>query len=155
MMTWWKVGYVHLCVALTALTGTVFAVMKYAMKPADEFSVINHPLQPSMLAAHIIVAPFLVFALGWLFGNHIWPRFLEGKRGSGTWSMAAIIPMALSGYLLQVASADATRTVMARLHWIASALFVIAYATHIVTARARVTARSAAESGATTVPSPT
>ncbi len=155
MMTRAQVAYLHICVALTALTGVLFAAMKYFMKPADEFSVINHPLQPYMLGAHIVVAPLLVFGLGWIFGNHTWPQFREGKGGSGTWSMAAIVPMTLSGYLLQVATPDATRQAMAVTHWIASALFVLAYAAHIVMARAKAAARSAAEAGAVNVPSPT
>jgi hypothetical protein len=136
MMSRAQVVYLQLCVLITALTGIVFAVMKYVMKSSDPFAVVNHPLQPFMLSAHVVIAPFLVFGFGWIFANHIWPGFTSGiarKRRSGLWSMAAIVPMVLSGYLLQVATADATRQAMAIAHWISSALFVLAYAIHLVT----------------------
>jgi hypothetical protein len=139
MMSRAQVVYLHLCVVITALTGIVFAVMKYAMKSSDEFAVVNHPLQPYMLSAHVVIAPFLVFAFGWVFTNHIWPGFTSGiarKRKSGLWSMGAIVPMVLSGYLLQVSTADATRQAMAIAHWISSALFVLAYVIHLLTKKA-------------------
>ena len=151
MMSRAQVVYLHLCVVITALTGIVFAVMKYAMKSSDEFAVVNHPLQPYMLSAHVVIAPFLVFAFGWVFTNHIWPGFASGiarKRKSGIWSMAAVAPMVLSGYLLQVSTADATRQAMAVAHWISSALFVLGYVIHLVTKKAARQARRAAEANA-------
>lgn len=147
--------YLHLCVALTAITGIVFAWMKYAMHSSDEFAVVNHPLQPWMLAAHVVVAPLLVFGFGWIFQNHIWLGVRSGmarKRKSGLWSMWAIVPMVLSGYLLQVSTADATRKAMTIAHWIASALFVIAYVVHLLTRRA---ARSVRRDVEESIPSPT
>jgi len=146
-----QVVYLQLCVAVTALTGIVFSVMKYAMKSSDPFAVVNHPLQPYMLSAHVLVAPLLVFAFGWVFTNHIWPGFAGGiarKRKSGLWSMAAIAPMVLSGYLLQVSTADATRQAMAVAHWISSALFVLAYVIHLLTKKAARAVRQVAEASA-------
>jgi hypothetical protein len=131
-----QVLYLQACVALTAATGIVFAWMKYGMKSADPFSVANHPWQPFMLSAHVVVAPLLVFAFGWIFNDHIWAKFrtpAAPQRGTGIWSMAAIVPMTLSGYLLQVSTAEAVRQAMAIAHWVSSGLFVLAYAVHIIT----------------------
>jgi hypothetical protein len=131
-----QVVYLQLCVLITALTGVVFAVMKYGMKSDDPFAVVNHPLQPYMLSAHVVIAPLLVFGFGWVFTNHIWPGFTSGiarKRKSGLWSMGAIVPMVMSGYLLQVATADATRQAMAVAHWVSSGLFVVGYVIHLLT----------------------
>lgn len=151
MMSRAQVVYLQLCVLITALTGVVFAVMKYAMKSDDPFAVVNHPLQPYMLSAHVVIAPLLVFGFGWVFTNHIWPGFASGiarKRKSGLWSMGAIVPMVMSGYLLQVATADATRQAMAIAHWISSALFVVAYVIHLVTKKAARSMRRVAEGSA-------
>src|SRR5581483_7146221 len=93
------------------------------------------PWQPFMLAAHVVVAPLLLFGFGWILNDHIVAKFLNPaapKRKSGTWSMAAITPMVLSGYLLQVSTADATRHAMAIAHWISSGVFVLAYVVHII-----------------------
>ena len=157
-MTRGQVIYVHVCVALTALTGVVFAVMKYFMKSTDEFSVVNHPMQPYMLAIHVVVAPFLVFGFGWLFANHVRPKLAfdeRRNRATGIWSLVAIVPMTLSAYLLQVSTGETTRQVMAASHWISSALFVVAYLIHLIGKPARANGRSGAEDGAANVPSPT
>jgi uncharacterized membrane protein YidH (DUF202 family) len=134
-----QLRWLHLSVALTAATGVVFAVMKYLMKSDDEFAVVNHPLQPHMLAAHVVIAPIALFVLGWTFSNHMLPknRFSEEHRKSGISSMLLIVPMTLSGYLLQIATNDAVRQGMAIAHWIASGLFVIGYGVHVILGRRR------------------
>lgn len=132
--------WLHLAVGLTAVTGIVFAVMKYFMTSNDEFSVVNHPLQPHMLAAHVVIAPALLFLLGWTFSNHILPkyRFGNGKnRRTGIASTALIVPMALSAYLLQISTNETLREVMAWAHWISSAAFLLAYLIHLAIGRSK------------------
>lgn len=126
--------WLHLAVVLTTVTGIVFAVMKYFMKSDDEFSVVNHPWQPHMLAAHVVVAPALLFILGWVFSNHILPKYRFGDRdkhrGTGIAASLLIVPMALSAYLLQVSTGETLRQVMAWAHWITSAVFLVAFLIH-------------------------
>ncbi len=132
--------WLHLATALTALTGIVFAVMKYFMTSDDEFSVVNHPLQPHMLAAHVVIAPLLLFLLGWTFSNHILPkyRFGNGKnRRTGVVSTALIVPMALSAYLLQVSTDETLRAAMEWAHWISSGLFLLVYLIHLIIGRSK------------------
>ena len=146
MMTRAQVLTLQIAVALTAITGAVFAWMKYAMKSDDPFAVVNHPLQPWMLSAHVVVSPLAVFAFGWVFGNHIFPAFANGsrKRPSGVSAMWLLAPMVLSGYLMQVSTADALRHAMAVAHWISSGAFVIAYVVHIAFRGASGSSRSGA-----------
>ncbi len=135
MMTRGQVLALQLSFWLTTLTGAVFAYMRYVMKSDDPFAVANHPWQPYMLAAHVVLAPVLLFALGWVFGNHIWPGFVRKEvphRKSGVAAMAMIAPMTLSGYLLQIATSDALRQAMAAIHWATSTLFAVAYIAHLV-----------------------
>jgi hypothetical protein len=134
MMSRAQVLTLQIAVALTAITGIVFAWMKYAMKSDDPFAVVNHPLQPWMLSAHVVAAPVAVFAFGWIFGNHIAPAFANRaarKRPSGVSAMWMLVPMIASGYLMQVSTADALRKAMAVAHWISSAAFVVAYIAHV------------------------
>jgi hypothetical protein len=146
MMTRAQVVTLQIAVALTAITGVVFAWMKYAMKSDDPFAVVNHPLQPWMLSAHVVVAPLAVFAFGWIFSNHIAPAFVNGsrKRPSGVGAMWMLAPMVVSGYLMQVSTGDAVRHAMAVAHWISSGAFVVAYLVHIFFRRASGSARSGA-----------
>ncbi|HVG24600.1 MAG TPA: hypothetical protein VND45_10625 [Thermoanaerobaculia bacterium] len=130
--------WLHLTVALTSVTGVVFAVMKYFLDSDDPFSVVNHPLQPHMLSAHVVVAPFVLFILGWTFSNHILPKYRFGddrNRRTGIGVTALILPMALSGYLLQVSVNETLRAVMAWAHWITSGVFIIAYLIHLINGR--------------------
>lgn len=124
----------HLSIALTALTGIVFAWMKYLMKSSDSFAVVNHPLQPHMLSAHVLLAPAMTFVLGWTFANHMWPRIILGderRRITGLSSTILIAPMVLSGYLLQISTSDAIRNAMAIGHGVSSAVFVLGYIAHL------------------------
>lgn len=139
-MSRWQLVWLHLAVVLTTITGAVFAWMKYFMKSGDEFAVANHPLQPHMLAIHVVVAPLLLFLLGWTFSNHIVPkyRFGNGKnRRTGIASSALIIPMVLSAYLLQISTNEALREAMAWAHWISSGLFLLAYLIHWINGRSK------------------
>jgi uncharacterized membrane protein YidH (DUF202 family) len=132
--------WLHVAVALTAITGVVFAAMKYFMKSDDPFSVVNHPLQPHMLAAHVLIAPALLFLLGWTFSNHMLPKVRFGtakNRRTGIGGMILIVPMTLSAYLLQVSTNETLREVMAWAHWISSAAFLLAYLIHLLNGRSR------------------
>lgn len=130
-----QVLWLHLSLGITAVTGIVFAVMKYFLRSADEFAVVNHPAQPYMLSTHVVVAPLALFILGWTFSNHMLPKKRFGDetgRRSGTSAMWLIVPMALSGYLLQVSVNETLRQAMAIAHWVSSGLFVIAYVVHLL-----------------------
>lgn len=121
--------------SVLTLTGVAFAIMKYGMKTDDPFAVANHPLQPWMLAAHVVFAPAGVFAFGWIFSGHVAPGFANRgsrKRRSGLWSAWILVPMVMTGYLLQVSSGDAVREGMAAAHWITSGVFVVGFAVHTV-----------------------
>lgn len=127
--------YLHATIALTTLTGAVFAYMKYFMRSEDEFSVVNHPLQPHMLSAHVVIAPLLLFVLGWTFSNHMLPKHRFGNgvnRKSGMLSMLLIVPMTLSAYLMQVSTDESIRYAMTVAHWVSSGVFVVGYAAHLI-----------------------
>ena len=130
-----QLAWLHLSVGLTALTGIVFAAMKYLLESRDEFAVVNHPLQPHLLSAHVVIAPVALFILGWTFSNHMLPKHRFGDdtgRRSGTSAMWLIVPMTLSGYLLQVSVDETLRQAMAVAHWVSSGLFVIVYVVHLL-----------------------
>lgn len=111
---------------LVAATGLVYAAVRYLLPSTDPFSAYNHPLQPSFLAAHVLLAPLLLFAVGWFWGNHVLPKL--GRRAPGRISgltlLALVLLMTGSGYLLQVSSTPERRLVLAWTHGIAGAVYV-------------------------------
>ncbi len=137
MMSRAQVALLQLSLLGMTLTGLVFAWMKYFMKSDDPFAVVNHPWQPHMMTAHVLLGPVAVFAIGWVFGNHVWPAYRGGapNRASGILSMLFIVPMTISGYLMQVTVADATRKFFAVTHWVSVGIFVAVYIAHLVPVR--------------------
>lgn len=134
MMPRAQVLLLQLSLLAMAVSGLAFAWMKYWMKSDDPFAVVNHPWQPHMLSAHVLLGPVAVFSIGWVFGNHIWPAYRGGapNRASGIVAMLFIVPMTLSGYLMQVSTADATRKAFAVSHWVSVGVFLVGYAAHLI-----------------------
>ncbi len=134
-MTWWERWAFNLLHALVAATGIVYFCMKYLMAPTDPFAVVNHPWQPAMLAVHIVAAPFFVVFFGMLFRSHTLRKLLSASprnRRSGWTSLLSFSVMALTGYLLQVASSPAWITALIWAHVATSAIFVAGYTAHLL-----------------------
>jgi uncharacterized membrane protein YeiB len=122
------------------MTGAVLAWMKHVLVPEDPWAVIHHPLQPLVLKLHIIVAPLLVFVLGMVATRHVWSRYhakeTRGRR-TGLVTAALIVPMILSGYLIQVFTSELLLQVTIVIHIAAGSLYVAGLALHMVLARQR------------------
>ena len=135
-MTWWERRGFNACHVIVAVTGLVYLYMKYAMTTDDPFAIVNHPWQPTMLSAHVVAAPFFVAFFGMLFRSHsfgkIRARSPANRRRTGWVSLLSFSAMALSGYLMQVASTPALITFFIWTHVAASALFVVGYGIHLV-----------------------
>ncbi|NIR46025.1 MAG: hypothetical protein GWN99_16485 [Gemmatimonadetes bacterium] len=125
---------------LTGLTGIGLLWTKYLLTSDDPWSVVNHPLQPLFLKAHILAAPALIFALGMITFRHIWAHYREGLprgRRSGIVTALVSIPMVASGYLIQVVTAPGWLRFVAVLHIVTSGLFLLGLAAHQLAMRER------------------
>lgn len=142
----------HVSNVLVGGTGVVYAWMRYLAEPEDPFAVVNHPLQPLVQHLHILVAPLLVFVAGVIFKNHVWSRVVSGfkpRRRMGLTLGLTLVPMVVSGYLLQTTGDPAWNTIWVWVHVTTSALWVLGYALHLLTPRPQkpVPARAPAEPG--------
>lgn len=125
--------FLHLSTALVGVTGLVYAWMLYLVEPADPFSVAHHPLQPLTQHAHVVMAPFLIFAVGLIWRRHVWSSWRGGnpdRRRSGLALASTFGPMALSGYLLQVAVDPTWKKICVVLHVATSLLWLAGYLGH-------------------------
>ena len=116
-------------------TGLVYAWMKYLLTPVDPYAAVNHPWQPLVLKVHLVAAPFLVFAVGLVFTQHVWRQFRSGlKRGrrSGTLTILTLAPMVVSGYLIQAVTSEGWLWWLAMIHLLTGTLFVAGFLAHQV-----------------------
>jgi hypothetical protein len=133
----WEAWSVHLSTLLVGGTGLVYAWMRYLVTPVDPYSAVNHPLQPATQHLHVLAAPFLVFATGLIWRNHVWSHWKKGvpqRRRSGLALIASVAPMVVSGYLLQTAVGDGWRKAWVVVHVTTSLLFLAGYLGHAVAA---------------------
>lgn len=133
-MTKIQILALHFFALLAAASGAVYAWMKYFVKSDDPYAVVNHPWQSYVLDAHVVVAPLLLFSLGIVYGTHVSVKLGAGsmtRRKSGLSALVMIIPMVLSGYLLQVLTNESALQASRVVHWVSSALFVFGYGVHI------------------------
>lgn len=131
---------------LTGLTGIVYFWMKHFLEPADPWAVINHPLQPWVLKAHIIVAPVMIFAVGLIATEHIWRHFRSSmrlSRRSGLMTMWLLAPMILTGYLIQAVTHRGWLAVIVWTHIVTGVLYLAGLGIHqwVLWRRRRVRAR--------------
>jgi len=133
MKTWLRWIF-HLANILVGGSGVVLAVMVYLLKPVDQWSIVNHPMQPVVQHAHVLAAPLMVFVLGILWAVHVTAKWQAGgPEGRKTGMVLAVmtLPMIVSGYLFQVAVEPMWRTVWEVSHLTSSALWLVILAVHV------------------------
>ena len=119
--------------ALTTVTGLVYAWMKYLLEPVDPWAVINHPLEPWVLKAHILVGPVLVFAFGLIAVDHVWKHFrcrVPLGRKSGMSAGLSFAPMVVTGYLIQAVTHTGWLTALVVAHLATGLLYVLGLVVH-------------------------
>jgi len=127
--------FLHLSTLLVAGTGLVYAWMVYLVHPADPYALVNHPWQPQVQHLHILAAPLLVFASGLIWRRHVWMGWRRGgpeRQRSGVSLALTLIPMVVSGYLIQTAVEERWRHVWVIVHLAASGLWLAGYLVHQV-----------------------
>jgi hypothetical protein len=136
-MTRGERALLHVANGVVGITGVVYAVMRYLMQPSDDWSVVNHPWQPHLQHLHVLAAPLLVFAVGLVWTRHVAAQLRSGSGGrtSGLGLMAGFVPMAVSGYLIQVTVAEWWRGLWVAVHIASSLLWISAFASHQLRAR--------------------
>lgn len=123
----------HAANVLVGGTGVAYGWMLYLATPDDPFALVNHPLQPTVQAWHVVAAPLLVFAVAFSWRRHVWARVAGGyphRRRTGLTLFALFFPMVASGYLLQVSADETLRQAWLVAHVATSVLWILAYLVH-------------------------
>lgn len=124
--------------ALTFVTGVAYMWTKYFVSSGNAWAVVNHPLEPWFLRAHVVTAPLLVFALGAIAFRHVWRHFrcrTPWGRRSGLLAAVSVVPMVLTGYLLQLMTDEGWVRVLAISHIGLGFLFALGVVLHGIALR--------------------
>ena len=135
-MTRGQLVVLHVANLAVSGTGLVYAWMRFLVEPVDEWAVVNHPWQPLLQHLHVLAAPLLVFAVGLIWSGHVAAKLRNGRRNrvAGVGLTALFLPMAASGYLLQVAVDPAWRARWVWVHVAASLLWIGTFIAHQIRA---------------------
>lgn len=114
-------------------TGLAYAWFRYGAASDDPYSVVNHPLEPHAQHLHVLLAPLLIFIVGFSWRRHVAPRLrrrdLQGYL-TGFNLALSLIPMVFSGYLIQIAVEPGWRKAWVVVHLCTSALWILGYLGH-------------------------
>jgi hypothetical protein len=129
----------HLAVSAMAVTGFWLTwILWFAGPPAEtelEMFAVADDWQSWLTAVHIVAGPVLVFAIGFIWHRHVWPRIQfpnARRRRSGVLLLFLFGPLVLGGYALQVVETDAIRDALSWTHAAAGGLFALGYAVHLI-----------------------
>lgn len=123
----------HAANVLVGGTGVVYGVMRYFVEPDDPFSVVNHPWQPHFQHLHVLLAPLLVFIVGYSWRRHIGPRLTRSdmpRYMTGISLAVSLVPMIVSGYLIQTTVEADWRKIWVVVHVVSSLLWLLGYGSH-------------------------
>ncbi len=118
---------------MVGITGLVYAWMRHLLTPAEPWDLVSHPWQPHVQHLHVLAAPILVFAVGVVWSEHATPRLWRGwpRQNTSIGLLVAFVPMAASGYLLQVSTGELWRSIFGWLHLTAGLIWLLSFVAHL------------------------
>jgi len=132
-----EVVLVYASTVLVGSTGLLYAWCRYVATSSDPYALVATPWQPIVQHLHVLTAPTLVFAAGALWRAHVaasWQNHAP-RRWSGGALVISMIPMIVSGYLVQVAVEEAWRQRWGVVHSVVSIAWLGAAGAHLVARR--------------------
>ena len=137
-MTPKQARFLHVSSALVGATGIALFVFKDVVVIEGDFGPESHFLENDVQAAHILTAPALVFACALVWQDHVWAKFKSGarpRRRTGILLGSLLVPMIMSGYLLQVWYEEPWREIWRVTHLLSSLLWILGYSVHQLSRR--------------------
>jgi len=137
-MTRAQARLLHVASVVVGATGVALFFLKDVIVVEGEFGPESHFLEDDVQAAHILTAPALVFACALVWQDHVWSKFKGGqrpRRRTGILLGSLLVPMILSGYLLQVSYEEPWREIWHLAHLLTSFFWLLGYGVHQLSSR--------------------
>lgn len=132
----WQRRAIYTVCAWLTLTGALWLLAHFFMRPAGEFGESIHPLEPWSMKLHGAGAMLALFFVGGLMNSHI-RRAIKTRRNQRTgWLMIVVLlALTISGYGLYYIAGEYDRPVWSELHWILGLILPVLLSVHIVCGR--------------------
>lgn len=130
----WERRALHGAAAAAALTGGVYGWFRYFGQRMGDFGPEPSAWQGAWQHLHVLAAPLLLFMLGITVRGHLMMKLRAGGReGRRTGLVLGLLiaPMALSGYGIQVVTAQSWHLALAWIHGVSSLIFTTGYLAHL------------------------
>ena len=118
-MTTFQRQFVYISTIAALISGVLYIGLRTFAEPEDPWAIVNHPLEPWALKAHILTAPIMLFAVGLITAQHIIRSLrssLPNGRQSGLIMTVLFGPLALTGYLLQTVISPLVTSILSWTH---------------------------------------
>ena len=129
---------IHVTIATLTATGALLIWMVLIADPPSFEDIESFAVEQSGQAIttelHILAGPILIFLVGLIWGSHVWSRIRNGatsRRRTGIALTVCFPLLALSGYLLQIASDEAAREALGWSHAVCGVVFAGIYLVHL------------------------
>ena len=132
-MTTFQRQFVYISTIAAFISGVLYIGLRTFAEPEDPWAIVNHPLEPWALKAHILTAPIMLFAVGLITAQHIIRSLrssLPNGRQSGLIMTVLFGPLALTGYLLQTVISPLVTSVLSWTHLGLGLICAVALAIH-------------------------
>jgi hypothetical protein len=129
----WEAWWNQSALIAVSLTGLFYGIFKYFVPGSDPYSRVGNPLQPWILKAHILVAPFALMGVGLILRRHALARILSGEtsgRKSGIAMLWLLLPLGMTGYLIQAFTAPGFARGTGYTHAALGLIFGLGYLLH-------------------------
>jgi hypothetical protein len=113
------------------LSGGAWLLLQYFFRSSGEFGLQPHPLQPSLLLMHGVLAVAGTWLLGWISHGHALEGWRQQQRrfsGGGLWLLCALL--VISGFALFFVTADAAQTLTTSTHEVLGVVVTIPALVH-------------------------
>lgn len=107
--------------------GASYGVLKYFFYSVTEFGEVPHAWESIARGAHLLTGPFFLLSAGSLISIHAIPKAgskSNQKKKSGFSLLFGVLFLSLTGYALQIAVENSTRTIFQWAHWVSIILWV-------------------------------
>ena len=125
--------FILVTIYASVLSGVIYGILKFFFKVQGPYGEMANPWQSDLQHIHIIVSPFVLFAIGLMWKNHIWLRITTGfkkLRKTGLMLTFLLFVMVLSGYFYQSSTNENSLKIWQWTHIISSSLWTLLFAFH-------------------------